>query len=49
MTKSSAPRQDIYTRITDQIVADLEQGVRALDEALERRACRRAHHAAAAA
>jgi hypothetical protein len=28
MTKSNAPRQDVYTRITDKIIADLEQGVR---------------------
>ncbi|MCU7837959.1 MAG: DUF1738 domain-containing protein [Candidatus Thiodiazotropha sp. (ex Troendleina suluensis)] len=28
MTKNSAPRQDVYTRVTDKIVADLEQGVR---------------------
>lgn len=28
MTKSNAPRQDIYTRITDKIVAALEQGTR---------------------
>ncbi len=28
MTKSSAPWQDVYTRITGKIIADLEQGVR---------------------
>jgi len=28
MTKNSAPRQDVYTRVTDKIIADLEQGVR---------------------
>ena len=28
MTHSNAPRQDVYTRITDKIIADLEQGVR---------------------
>ncbi|MEW8026888.1 MAG: zincin-like metallopeptidase domain-containing protein [Candidatus Thiodiazotropha endolucinida] len=28
MTKNSATRQDVYTRVTDKIVADLEQGVR---------------------
>jgi antirestriction protein ArdC len=28
MTKSSAPRQDVYSRITGKIIADLEQGVR---------------------
>ena len=28
MTKSSTARTDIYTRITDKIIADLEQGVR---------------------
>ena len=28
MTKNSAPRQDVYTRVTDKILADLEQGVR---------------------
>jgi antirestriction protein ArdC len=28
MTKNSAPRQDVYTRITGKIIADLEQGVR---------------------
>lgn len=28
MTKKSAPRQDVYTRITSKIIADLEQGVR---------------------
>ena len=28
MTKYSAPRQDVYTRITGKIIADLEQGVR---------------------
>ena len=28
MTKNSAARQDVYTRVTDKIVADLEQGVR---------------------
>jgi antirestriction protein ArdC len=26
--KNSAPRQDVYTRVTDKIIADLEQGVR---------------------
>ena len=28
MTKNNAPRQDVYTRVTDKIIADLEQGVR---------------------
>ncbi|MEW8051140.1 MAG: zincin-like metallopeptidase domain-containing protein [Candidatus Thiodiazotropha sp.] len=28
MTKNNASRQDVYTRVTDKIVADLEQGVR---------------------
>ena len=28
MTKHSTSRQDVYTRVTDKIVADLEQGVR---------------------
>ncbi|PUB88017.1 MAG: antirestriction protein [gamma proteobacterium symbiont of Ctena orbiculata] len=28
MTKNSASRQDVYTRVTDKIIADLEQGVR---------------------
>lgn len=28
MTKNSAPRQDVYTRVTEKIIADLEQGVR---------------------
>jgi antirestriction protein ArdC len=28
MTNSNAPRQDVYTRITDKIIADLAQGVR---------------------
>ena len=28
ITKSSAPRQDVYTRVTDKIIADLEEGVR---------------------
>ncbi len=28
MKKTSAPRQDIYTRVTEKIIADLEQGVR---------------------
>ena len=28
MTKSNTPRKDIYSRITDKIIADLEQGVR---------------------
>jgi len=28
MTKNSATRQDVYTRVTDKIIADLEQGVR---------------------
>ncbi|MCG8041305.1 MAG: zincin-like metallopeptidase domain-containing protein [Candidatus Thiodiazotropha endolucinida] len=28
MTKNSAPRKDVYTRVTDKIIADLEQGVR---------------------
>jgi antirestriction protein ArdC len=28
MTDKTAPRQDIYSRVTAQIVADLEQGVR---------------------
>lgn len=34
-------RQDVYSRVTDRIIADLERGVRPLDEAVERRACRR--------
>jgi hypothetical protein len=28
MTKHSAPRADVYTRVTDKIIADPEQGVR---------------------
>ncbi|QYZ64683.1 MAG: DUF1738 domain-containing protein [Gammaproteobacteria bacterium (ex Lamellibrachia satsuma)] len=28
MTKKSTPRQDVYTRVTNKIIADLEQGVR---------------------
>lgn len=28
MTKHNTPRQDVYTRVTDTIIADLEQGVR---------------------
>ncbi|MET0105776.1 MAG: zincin-like metallopeptidase domain-containing protein [Sedimenticola sp.] len=28
MTKNNAPRQDVYTRVTDKIIADLEQGMR---------------------
>lgn len=28
MRKSKSPRQDVYTRITDKIIADLEKGVR---------------------
>ena len=28
MTKNNAPRKDVYTRVTDKIIADLEQGVR---------------------
>ena len=28
MTHSNTPRQDVYTRITDKIIADLEKGVR---------------------
>jgi antirestriction protein ArdC len=28
MTQNSATRQDVYTRVTDRIIADLEQGVR---------------------
>ncbi|MCP5299083.1 MAG: DUF1738 domain-containing protein [Chromatiaceae bacterium] len=28
MTKNSSPRTDVYTRVTDKIIADLEQGVR---------------------
>ena len=28
MTTSKKPRQDVYSRITDKIIADLEQGVR---------------------
>ncbi|MES9970310.1 MAG: zincin-like metallopeptidase domain-containing protein [Candidatus Thiodiazotropha sp.] len=28
MTKNIAPRQDVYTRVTDKIIADLEQGMR---------------------
>jgi antirestriction protein ArdC len=30
-------RQDIYTRVTAKIIASLEQGVRPLDETVERR------------
>ncbi|MBB4268293.1 ArdC-like ssDNA-binding domain-containing protein, partial [Roseospira visakhapatnamensis] len=28
MTRDNAPRQDIYTRVTDSIIAELEKGVR---------------------
>ena len=28
MTRSASPRADIHTRVTDRILADLEQGVR---------------------
>lgn len=28
MTRKDTPRQDVYTRVTDKIIADLEQGVR---------------------
>ena len=28
MSKSTNPRADVYTRVTDRIIADLEQGVR---------------------
>jgi antirestriction protein ArdC len=28
MTRNTTPRQDVYSRITDQIIAELEQGVR---------------------
>ena len=35
---------DLYSRITNRIIADLESGTRPWHEALERRTCRRAHH-----
>ena len=28
MKDATTPRQDVYTRVTDRIIADLEQGVR---------------------
>jgi antirestriction protein ArdC len=28
MTKTAAPRADVYAKVTDKIIADLEQGVR---------------------
>ena len=31
-------RKDVYSRVTDRIIADLERGGAYLDEALERRA-----------
>ena len=40
-------KRDVYERVTDKIIADLE-GACALAEAVERRACRRAHHAPSA-
>ena len=43
---SSTNRQDVYSRITSQIVASLEQGVRPLGETVERRTRRWTHHAA---
>ena len=46
--KEEKSRADIYARITDRIVADLERGVRPWITALDRRQHRRAHHAAAA-
>ena len=44
MTDKTAPRQDIYSRVTAQIIADLEKGVRPWHQALERRARRRPDH-----
>ena len=38
-------KQDIYTRITNQIVSHLEKGVRPWVQAVERRTCSRTDHA----
>jgi antirestriction protein ArdC len=40
--------RDVYSRITNGIIADLEQGVRPLDAAVVSRACRRQDHPPAA-
>jgi antirestriction protein ArdC len=42
-------RQDVYTRITAQIVADLEKGVHPWGETMERRTRRRPDYPSAAA
>lgn len=39
-------RTDIYSRVTNKIIADLEQGVQNLAKAVERRAHERADHRA---
>jgi antirestriction protein ArdC len=45
---TNTERQDVYTRITSQIISSLEQGVRPLDPTMECRVCGRADHQAAA-
>ena len=49
MTTKTATRTDIYTRVTDQIVEQLERRRPALAQALECRARRRQDHTAATA
>ena len=46
MTKRKLHKPDVYSRITDKIIADLEQGRPSLDEALERAACGEPHQQA---
>jgi hypothetical protein len=49
MTTKTTTRTDIYTRVTNQIVGQLERGIRALALALECRARRRQDQTAASA
>lgn len=45
---STFDRKDVYTRVTERIISDLEQGVRTWMKPLAPRARSRAHHAAPA-
>jgi hypothetical protein len=45
---NNTSRQDVYSRITSQIVASLEQGVRPLGQTVERRTRCRTYYATAA-
>ena len=43
MTRRPPQRKDVYTRVTERIISDLEQGHQYMDQALERRAYSRTH------